>query len=240
MTYCATRIVREAFKLLERFFEMIRRTGLTLNPTKCRMDFLKVVFVGHGVGMDSKSPPSKENVNTIRDVMKSKTKENLRSFLGFVNFSREYIPDMLQWTQDMEDASRKLNYALISEPILKLTDPNLKFYLRTDGCTTCIESIHLQEIDGTKWPFCYVSRKLLDRERKNSVSELEILAKVFCATKLRSHFGGRTFVIETAHNALTFLNQRRSVIGRLIRWYLEVVKGKDNTSDHLSRSFEDQ
>ena len=157
----------------------------------------------------------------------------------------KYIPMALSKPTYSKDEDKKLPVQI--EPILKFPHPNLTFDLCTDGCTTGIGEILMQEIDGLKWPICYVSRKLLDRETRYSVSELEILAIVFCVIKLRYYLEGRTFIIETDHNALTFLNQRKADSGRLTRWslilnefsyFVEYIKGNENTSDYLSRSFE--
>ena len=76
------------------------------------------------------------------------------------------------------------------------------------------------------------------------MSEIELLALVFCVGKLRFYLEGRTFVIQTDHSALTFLNEHKSDNGRLTRWslllqefsfHIEYIKGTENTSDYLSR-----
>lgn len=94
--------------------------------------------------------------------------------------------------------------------------------------------------------FFYVSRKLLPRETRYTVTEREALAVVWALTKLYRYLYGRHFEIMSDHEALTLLNSSKlSVSPRVIRWQLflqtfdftlRFVEGtKNGLADYLSR-----
>lgn len=69
--------------------------------------------------------------------------------------------------------------------------------------------------------FFYVSRKLLPRETRYTVTEREALAVVWALTKLYRYLYGRHFEIMSDHEALSLLNSSKlSVSPRVIRWQL--------------------
>ena len=110
-----------------------------------------------------------------------------------------------------------------------------------------IAGVLLQEHNEEKFPIVYVGRKLLDRETRYAVIELECLALVYCLEKLKHYLLGAHFVLETDAKALLYLNkQKHSSNNRLTRWSLQIqeynftvvaIKGKINhCADFLSRS----
>ena len=60
---------------------------------------------------------------------------------------------------------------LTSDPVLRLTDPEKTFVLRTDALDYGIGAVLMQEHEGKLFPICYASRKLSDAERNYSTIE---------------------------------------------------------------------
>jgi len=86
------------------FFERVRKARLSLKPSKCRIGYGKVDFLGHTLRGDHMGPQT-ESVGHILRTERPKTKKQCRSLLGMVNFYRHYIP----------------NYAEIIAPVSDLT-----------------------------------------------------------------------------------------------------------------------
>ena len=60
---------------------------------------------------------------------------------------------------------------LTSDPVLRLTDPEKTFVLRTDALDYGIGAVLMQEHEGKLFPICYASRNLSDAERNYSTIE---------------------------------------------------------------------
>lgn len=102
-----------------------------------------------------------------------------------------------------------------------------------------------QNTENGEHPIAYISRKLLPRERNYSVIEKECLAIVWAVESLSYYLKGTSFVVQTDHNPLVWLNRMKDKNQRLLRWALalqpyqitvEYRKGQLNkNADGLSR-----
>ena len=95
---------------LEMVIKRLNDCGLTLNSTKCQFNMDELTFMGlvlsaRGVG------PTAEKVKAVAEAREPQTATEVRSFLGLVNFSGRFIPDL----------------ATISEPLRNLTKKGVKF-----------------------------------------------------------------------------------------------------------------
>ena len=90
-------------KILRDFFNRVRNANLVLKPSKCKIGFGEIEFLGHNLQGDSIGPQDK-SVGQILKTERPQTKKR-PSLLGMVNFYRRYIP----------------NCAKIVAPIAKLT-----------------------------------------------------------------------------------------------------------------------
>ena len=104
----------------------------------------------------------------------------------------------------------------------------------------------LQEHYDGVFPVMYLSRKLNAAERNYSVIERECLAIVWAINKLHMYLYNRSFVFQTDHRPLMYLDQAKSTNPRVMRWALALqpyryrtdsIRGADNVgADYLSRS----
>ena len=74
--------------------------------------------------------------------------------------------------------------------------------------------------DGSDQPLAYFSRKLLPREERYSTIEKECLAIRLGAQAFHVYLVGRTFVIQTDHRSLEWLDWMKGTNARLTRWSL--------------------
>jgi len=62
--------------MLRNFFERVRKANLSLKPSKCKIGFAKVDFLGHTKKEDTISPQI-ETVGRILDTDRPKTKKSM-------------------------------------------------------------------------------------------------------------------------------------------------------------------
>ena len=78
-------------KHLEIVLERLKKFHLSLNIAKCTLGVTELQFLGHSVSVDGFKPLD-EKVELIKNFPKPKTREQLRRYLGMVNFYRKFIP----------------------------------------------------------------------------------------------------------------------------------------------------
>ena len=248
--------------VLQELLKRLRDARLTARPTKCIIAVNQVGFLGHVLG-NGTVKPNPEKVLCIQNCRRPSTKKQVRSFMGLVGYYRKFIPNFsaisapltdltkkgepakVRWNQEQEYAFQTLINLLSKSPILCLPDFEKQFIVRTDASDIGVGAVLLQEHQGCKFPVCYASKKLLEREKAYSVIEKECLAVVWAIKKFQSYLYGTHFLLETDHEPLVYLNKAKCANARLMRWALSLqpfkisiigIKGKDNAgADFLSR-----
>ena len=240
----------------------LQRVNLAARPTKCLFGTKSVDFLGHLVGGEWITV-NDENLEKIRHARRPTTKKEVRSFLGLTNYYRDHIPSFaaisvplsdltkkgeptrVQWGDPQEKAFVNLQKSLLRRPILRVPDYTKTFVLKTDASNRQLGAALMQQHEGKYHPVAYGSKKLTSAEQNYSTLEKECLAIVWGITKFRLHLVGKTFVLQTDHKPLTYLNQAKFHNDRVMRWALalqgydyrvEDIPGKDNVvADYLSR-----
>lgn len=220
-------------------------------------------FLGYEVG-NGELKPVADKVKVIIEAKRPETKKQVRSFLGMIGFYRRFIPNCstiaipltdltrkgspnkIPWNGNQERAFQALKGYMVSSPILRLPDLEKTFIVRTDASKTGIGAVLMQEYEGMKFPVAYASRKLLPRETRYAVIELECLALVWGITKFHIYLYGKEFLVETDHCPLIYMNKSKIANSRIMRWVIalqpyrfqiKAIRGVDNIgADYLSRS----
>ena len=128
----------EFFQKLELMFQLLKKTGFTLNLNKCRFGLEEVEYLGFKIGINGVSPGERkviaiENFPTPRNV------HEVRRFHGLASFFRRFIPGFAQimapiidllkkdcnfeWGEKQESAFRDLKAKLSSKPVLAHFNP---------------------------------------------------------------------------------------------------------------------
>ena len=240
----------------------MQQANLSLKPSKCELGYDKVEFLGYTITGETVGPKLSK-IDQILRAERPVTKKQVRSFLGMVNYYRRFIPScatlmaplsdltkknssyLVRWGDEQEKAFEKLKQLLSQAPILKLPNISIPYIIQTDASNTGIGAVLLQEYEGIKHPICYISRKLLQREKNYSVGERECLAVIWAIHKLQRYIVQTVFTLETDHRPLECLNKGIATNSRIIRWKLilqgytfnvKYIKGSDNViADYLSR-----
>jgi hypothetical protein len=137
-------------------FERLKSQGILINPTKCVFRTSEVTFLGHKVSTEG-SRPLDERIAHIQDFPLPKTINQLRPFLGMLNFYRRFLPqaaaaqaplnDILSgpsikgtkpivWTPELENAFDQCKLSLSRATLLAHPDPTMQLVLVIDAYTT--------------------------------------------------------------------------------------------------------
>ena len=260
-----TRTWEEHIRALRELFSRLVQAGFTIGPTKCLFGVNSVDFLGNRLeqGMIGLH---QENVEKIKDAPRPSTKKQVRSFMGLAGYYRDFIPNFaviavplsdltrkgqpnkVEWGEAQEKAYQTIKSYLTSEPILRLPDPAKSYFFRTDASNSGIGAVLMQKHDEKLFPVCYASKKLTGAERNYSTIEKECLAIVWSIKRFHLYLYGVSFVLQTDHEPLKYMNSAKFANGRLMRWAMflqsysftvEAIKGSENVgADYLSRAEE--
>lgn len=208
---------------LSRLHEVLRRlqdAGLTLQKTKCEFFKDEVEYLGFKINKDGlkKSP---QKVNAILKTPVPKDVNKLQSFLGLINYYRNFIPaassilsplyNLLRknvkwsWNSEHDVAFRTVKNILVSDQVLAHFDPDAKIILTVDASSSGLGAV-LSQIDGNGFerPVSFASRTLNAAERRYSQIQKEATAIIFGVRRFHQYLYGRStpFILRTDHKPL--------------------------------------
>jgi hypothetical protein len=204
----------------------------------------------------------------VKEARRPENAAEIRSFLGLVNYSSRFIPDLatiaeplrqltrksvtFEWTDSQENAFQELKMRLQNTQTLGYFDGNAKTTLITDASPVGLGAVLIQEIKGENRVMCYISRSLSDTERRYSQTEKEALGIVWACERLHMYLYGTDFTLHTDHKPLECIYSTKSkgtASARIHRWVLRLqpykfnvvhIPGKHNIADSLSRLLSEQ
>ena len=218
----ASRNVEEHTEHFRVLFQRLTDHELVLSPTKCQFGQSSIEFLGHKVSKDGIEPlPGK--VAAIAQFPKPSTTEELKRFLGMINFYNRFMPRAaqimrplyeastkknapLQWTDAMVKAFEEARVALANTTMLRHPRPGAEIAMGADASGEAVGAVLQQRSRGSgPWePLAYFSKKLSQAEKKYSAFDRELLAIYLGVRHFRHYLEGRDFPIFTDHRPLTF------------------------------------
>ncbi|XP_044005925.1 uncharacterized protein K02A2.6-like [Aphidius gifuensis] len=256
----AAKTVEEHDKAIKKVFERAKQNNVKFNKNKMRLRLTEVPYVGHIVSKDGlKIDMSK--VKSIVNMDEPTNKDELRRFLGMVNYLSRYIPNMSilnaplrlllkeenewMWESEQKEAVKKLKDKLTTAPVLAYYDCNKPIVIQTDASKNGLGAALIQE----SHPVAYASRSLTETEQRYAPIEKELLAIVFGVERFHQYVYGRQITIHTDHKPLVTIVKKdiNKVSGRMQLMLLKIMKyrpivqyvpGKEMfLADTLSRAF---
>lgn len=82
------------------------KAGLTVKAEKCEWAKTKVLYFGHEIEQNSRTP-SEITIAAICKMRRPETKRDIRAFLGLVGYYNHYIPEFSDISSPLADALRK-------------------------------------------------------------------------------------------------------------------------------------
>ena len=236
--------------------------GLQINKSKCLFLVEKRVYSGYTLSADGISP-DEHKVQAVKDCKTPTTVSEGRSFLGIVNFSKQFIHDystitaplrlltkkghLFHLSEAQQTAFSTLKDRLCSAEDMAYYNPYAQTKLTVDASPYGLgASLSQQQDEGSFRPVAYGSKALTPVESRYSQTEREALAMLCGCEHFHYYLYVRQFTIETDHKPhVTALSRKSLPTPRIQRWSLrlqayeytlEYILGSENNAGFLSRS----
>ena len=221
---------------LEEVLGRLRQHNLKLKPKKCAMFRRKAKFLGKIVSGDTVEADP-ESIGVVKNWPTPQKTRDVESFLGFINYHREHIPNLaelaaplysltgkapFEWTEEHETAFQSLKQAMLSPVVLAMPKSEGIFILDTDASNLAVAGQLSQVQDDQIRPIAFASKRLTATQQRYCVTRKELLAILTFLRQFRHYLLGRRFLVRTDHNSLAWLTRFKNPDGQLARWLEEL------------------
>jgi cleavage and polyadenylation specificity factor subunit 1 len=207
---------------LTAIFTRLAEYDLRLNVTKSQFGLSDIIFLGHHI-TSTGLRPIVSKVEAISSFAKPVTCQELRRFIGIINFYRRFIPHaahifsplnellkgkgknkkaLIKWNSEADAAFEKAKACLKTTAELSFPDTSLPTALVCDASDVAAGAV-LQQKTAQGWkPIGFFSRKFAPREQKYSAFSRELLAMFLSVKSFAYYLRGIDFSIFTDHKPL--------------------------------------
>lgn len=222
-------------EILVSVLKRLKTHNLQLQPDKCKLLLSEVNYLGHKITRHGISIEER-NIKAVTSFPIPKTVRQVRSFLGFANYYRDFIEKFAEhakpltnltkkgvkfiWTPECTKAMQYFTNCITSAPILQPPDFSKEFILTCDASNIAIAGVLSQGEIGFDKPIGFFSRGLFEAELNYSTVEVELLAIVASIRHFRVYLLCYKFCIVTDHNPLIYIRSPTTQNSRLLRWRL--------------------
>ncbi|KAM4063532.1 reverse transcriptase (RNA-dependent DNA polymerase) [Hirsutella rhossiliensis] len=203
---------------VRRVLQALADAGLHLDPAKCEFSVQEVKYLGFIVNAGKGIACDPEKQRAIREWEAPTTVKGVRSFLGFANYYRIFIPDYAKITQSLDallkkgtafhwgraenEAFQELKRRFCESPVLKQWDPSLLTFWRRIAQAT-----HWEASSEYNYP----------------IHDKEMLAIMRCLDNWNAELRScGPFTILTDHRNLEYFMTRQKLTERQSRWAAEL------------------
>ncbi|GBM67395.1 Transposon Ty3-I Gag-Pol polyprotein [Araneus ventricosus] len=195
--------------------ERLNTFGLIINISKSVFAVEEIEFLGYLITPQG-SRPLPDRVQAIMNYKRPENIQDLRKFLGILNFYRRYLKDAakkqallheylkgskkkderkIQWTDEAEKQFEKCKNDLANAILLTFPNSELPLSLFTDASGAV-----LQQYENSTWrPTAFYSKKLNETQQNYGTYDIYFSVKHF-----KHYLKGRAFTIYTDHKPLIF------------------------------------
>ena len=238
---------------LDVVLQRLREAGLKVNAKKSFFAKDSLEYLGYWITRDGIQPVTSK-VNAIANIAEPKTKKQLRSFIGLVNYYRDmwirrsHVLAPLarltsktvkwEWGPEQSKAFNDMKRIISKETLLAYPNFNEEFVIHTDASHMQLGAV----ISQKGKPIAFYSRKLKPEQTRYTTTERELLSIVETLKEFRNILLGQRIVVHTDHKNLTCKNFNTE---RVMRWRLileeynpdlRYIRGEHNiVADALSR-----
>ena len=205
-------------KTLGEVFERLQQYGVRMKRAKCKFMQPSVEFLGHRIDAEG-CHTTEDKVRAILEAPSPRNVQELRSFLGMLNYYGKFISNLCSilhplnqllrkdrqwdWTEECSHAFQSAKEQLTSSTVLAHYDPSLPMKLAADASAYGVGAVisHVMP-DGAERPIAFASRTLTSSEKNYAQVEKEALALIFGVKKFHAYLYGREFTLVTDHKPL--------------------------------------
>ena len=236
-------------KVVTNVLKKLQDNDLFLKPEKCVFHKREVEYLGVIVGNGQvKMDPVK--VSALTDWPPPTKVTEVRSFLGFGNYYKDFIEHYSQmarplhqltkknvpwsWGDPQEMAFRTLKEKFTSYPVLRNPDHTQPFQLDTDASAFAVGATISQEFSDGRHPVAYFSKTLTPPEQNYDIYDRELLAIIYAVKAFKYLLLGaqHKFLVRSDHNNLKYFKSSHKITPRQARW-MEFLQDYDFTLEHL-------
>lgn len=253
--------LKQHMKHLKLVFKRIQQYNLKLRLDKCQFCVSEINYLGYTINATHYKPTRKYTTKVLNCPV-PKSKKELQSFLGMVQWIKRFMPPFEQYSSVLYELTHKhvkwrwgevhqKSFDRIQNMIrniqhLHVPDITKPFYIETDASYHALGAVLLQKVNGTLAPVEWCSKSFDKTQINWDIGEKECYAVIHAVEKWK-HFLYQHFTIFTDHkNLATLFNYARTFRGnKLWRWALRLqefsftVTARPGTeqvlSDYLSR-----
>ena len=203
---------------LKTVFDRLAEYKIKIRPDKCAfaqdsVEYLGFIVDGKGIRI---KPKYKDK---IQNIPIPTTLNQLRRFVGMVQFLHQFIPNLQQklkpfhqmtekgrqfkWNDNLNIAFQSIKHQIMNNELIFHPDPNRPFSVFCDASKLGVGAVLLQVHDGKLRPVSFCS-KLFNKTQQNwHVSEQEIYAVIHAVEKWRPYLIGNHFTVYTVKSTGT-------------------------------------
>lgn len=203
---------------LEQVFQRLQKYNVRINVEKSEFLVDEITYCGYKIN-DRGVQKDKMKMEAIKDMPRPKNLNEVRAFIGFVNYYGSFIPNLstilsplyrllrkdniFNWTKNCEASFQNAKTVFESDTILAHYDPSLPLTLATDASSYGIGAVlsHVYP-DGTERVIQYASQTLSETQRKYSQIDKEAYAIIFGIKKFYQYLYATKFTLITDHRPL--------------------------------------
>ena len=233
---------------LDKVLETLGKCRVKVNAKKCQWFHEEVEFLGHRITR-SGIKKSEEFITKVQNFPKPVTVQNLKGFLGLIQFQRKFIKNCAEltkpldawtsqhkrrkiiWTENMNKSFEALKKKAAEDLTLAYPDYSQKankLEVYTDASATGMGGALIQKqwIDGQEINrvIGYASKAFNKAEKRYSTIERELTALRFCVKTFKPFLYNIPFVVKTDHQPLVYLYSMRNMDNRLARTYEDLTE----------------
>jgi RNase H-like domain found in reverse transcriptase/Integrase zinc binding domain/Reverse transcriptase (RNA-dependent DNA polymerase)/Integrase core domain len=218
--------------------QRLREHDLFLKPKKCEFNKTTMEYLGLII-QEGKLSMDPVKLSGIRDWPTPTTVKQVRGFIGFANFYRQFIKKFSElvlplnnllrkdakfdWNDQCQEAFETLKRRFLQEPVLMMPDHSKPFQIESGASKYASGAVLTQtDINGDRHPVAFLSKTFTDTERRYEIYDRELLGIVQALKEWRHYIqgSGHTTLIHMDHRNLTYFRKAQKLSDRQARWSL--------------------
>ena len=178
-------------------------------------------------------------MDSVANWVKPGNLKEIRSFIGFCSYYRDFIPgftrvsqplqrlqhwtpgrkkESFPWGDEQDQSFDEIKRLFRETPVLRYPTAVGHFILDTDASNDSIGAALSQLQDGVEVPIAFASNSMSKAQRNYCTTKRELLAVVVYTKKFRHFLWGGDFTLRTDHSALKWLLNFKDAEGMVGRW----------------------
>eukprot|EP00253_Pinus_taeda_P032933 PITA_32933 len=225
---------------LKKVFLKCRRFGISVNPKKSQFALEEGKILGHvvsaaGVRIDP------ERVKEIQTLSVSRSKKDIRSFLGKINFVRRFIPNFaelvknitsmlkksseIKWTDAARKSFDSIKKAIMEAPTLISPDYSKEFHIFSFASEDTLVAILLQvDEEGSEHPVAFFSKALRDAELRYDIVEKQAYSLIKYLKAFRVYIFHSKIIAYVPFAAIKDVLTQPDADGKRARWIAKLME----------------